>query len=228
MKRFFSLKMRASRMVDGAPQHISGAEKILREEDTPRFATALLDRAFHHAKGEPDFIGIKLESLDRKRILRLPALSVRTITTDSPAEGLAKMAEILRTQMGIANAERIVALLPQCANMRGAAIVDVDSLERVEPDRRRGIRATYMDDEASAEKCPSAAKNHFQEAIVLGTKVANAPHLLGELCISDDPDYVTGYIASREIGYCRITCLKEKGSPVVGRIFLFRGNAGDL
>ncbi len=228
MKRFFSLKMRASRTVDGEPQHISGAEKILQEEDTPRFATALLDRAFHHAKGQPDFINLKLELLDETRILHLPALPVKTIPTDSPAEGLAKMTEILRCQMGIANAERIVALLPQCGNMRGAAIVDVVSLKRVEPDHRRGIRVTYMDDEASAGKGPSSAKNHFREAIVLGTKVANAPHLLGELCISDDPDYVTGYIASREIGYCRITCLKEKGSPVGGRIFLFRGNADDL
>ena len=228
MKRFFSMKMRASRTVDGEPQHISGAEKILQEEDTPRFATALLDRALHHAKGQPDFINLKLELLDEESILRLPALPVKTITADSPEEGLAKMTEILRSQMGIANAERIVALLPQCGNMRGAAIVDVDSLERIEPDHRRGIRVTYMDDEDSARKGPSSSKNHFREAIVLGTKVANAPHLLGELCISDDPDYVTGYIASREIGYCRITCLKEKGSPVGGRIFLFRGNAGDL
>ncbi len=228
MKRFFSVKMRASRTVDGEPQHISGAEKIIQEEDTFRFATALLDRALHHAKGRPDFVNLKFERLDATRILRLPALPVRTLAADSPAEGLAKMTEILRDQMGISNAERIVAMLPQCGNMRGAAIVDVDSLARLEPDQRRGVRVTYMDDEESAEKGPSNAKNHFLEAIVLGTKVAYAPHLLGELCISDDPDYVTGYIASRGIGYCRITCLKDKGSPVGGRIFLFRGNAGDL
>ncbi len=228
MKRFFSLKMRASRNVDGEPHHISGAEKIIQEEDASDFATALIDRALHHAKGQPDFINLKFELLDERGILRLPALAVTTVQTHTPAEGLAQMVEILRGKMGIANAEQIVALFQQCGNMRGAAIVDVDSLARLEPDRQRGVRVTYMDDADSSSKGPTNAKNHFREAIVLGTKVAYAPHLLGELCISDDPDYVTGYIASREIGYCRITCLKEKGSPIGGRIFLFRGNAEDL
>ena len=49
-------------------------------------------------------------------------------------------------------------------------------------------------------------------------------NILGELCISDDPDYVTGYFASKELGYVRITKLKEPGSPNGGRIFLFRGS----
>ena len=69
----------------------------------------------------------------------------------------------------------------------------------------------------------SSAKNHFAEAVVLATKVANAPGIVGEICVSDDPDYVTGYVATKEIGYCRITTIKEKGDPCGGRIFLYRG-----
>ena len=68
---------------------------------------------------------------------------------------------------------------------------------------------------------PSANKNHFNEAIVLATKVANAPGIVAELCISDDPDYVTGYVGSLELGYVRIMKLKEMGDPNGGRIFLF-------
>ena len=41
--------------------------------------------------------------------------------------------------------------------------------------------------------------------------------------VSDDPDYVTGYVATKEIGYCRITTVKEMGDPCGGRIFLYRG-----
>ena len=58
---------------------------------------------------------------------------------------------------------------------------------------------------------------------MLATKVANAPGIVGEICVSDDPDYVTGYVATKEIGYCRITTVKQKGDPCGGRIFLYRG-----
>ena len=94
------------------------------------------------------------------------------------------------------------------------------------PDRERGIRATYMDLETSDRdrRRTCGVKNHFEEALVLATKVANQPNIVAELCISDDPDYVTGYIASKKFGYVRITTLKEMGSPQGGRLFLFRGN----
>ena len=34
---------------------------------------------------------------------------------------------------------------------------------------------------------------------------------------------MTGYVATKEIGYCRITTVKEMGDPCGGRIFLYRG-----
>ncbi|MGN0847472.1 MAG: 8-amino-7-oxononanoate synthase, partial [Kiritimatiellia bacterium] len=50
----------------------------------------------------------------------------------------------------------------------------------------------------------------------------------GEICVSDDPDYVTGYVATRELGYRRITVIKEAGDPNGGRIFLYRGARADV
>ena len=38
---------------------------------------------------------------------------------------------------------------------------------------------------------------------------------------SDDPNYVTGYVASKELGYVRIMKMKEMGDENGGRIFLF-------
>ena len=105
--------------------------------------------------------------------------------------------------------------------MRGAMLLDVDTMKRLEPDGKRGIRATYMDMLDDGDD--RSQKNHFKEALVLATKVASHPNIVGEICISDDPDYVTGYFASREMGYVRITKLKEMGCPDGGRIFLFRG-----
>ena len=131
------------------------------------------------------------------------------------------MTEMLENS-GVAQAKAIVDMLYRTSGMRGAILLDADTLERLEPDRQRGVRATLMDDADSARKGANSCKDHYAEAIVLATKVAHAPGMIAELCISDDPDYTTGYIASRELGYVRITKLKEPGSPQGGRIFLCR------
>lgn len=74
----------------------------------------------------------------------------------------------------------------------------------------------------------SSCKNHFSEALALATKVVNAPGILAELCISDDPNYIIGYVASKEDGYIRISKLKEKGSDKGARIFLYDGDIDKL
>ena len=69
---------------------------------------------------------------------------------------------------------------------------------------------------------------HFNEALVLATKVANAPGIVGELCISDDPNYTIGYVATKKHGYMRVSKLKEIGSQNGARIFLYDKNKADL
>lgn len=127
--------------------------------------------------------------------------------------------------------QQLPELLKSTFPMRGAMLYDIRTGNRLEPNQERGVRATYMDalksntvDAREIGAAPSANKNHFNEAIVLATKVANAPGIVAELCISDDPDYVTGYVGSLELGYVRIMKLKEMGDPNGGRIFLFDSN----
>ena len=40
--------------------------------------------------------------------------------------------------------------------------------------------------------------------------------------LTDDPDYVTGYVGSPLHGYGRITVMKDKGDPVGGRVFFVK------
>ena len=218
----FSLKMRAA----AGKKHISGAEKLLPEKAVPQFAGALLERALHHANGRPDFINLKLEAVSPDAVLTLPALPVRTVDVPDAAAGRREMTELLAS-CGVKRAAEIVELLYSTHGMRGAILLDAETLAHLEPDPERGVRATYMDDADSSLKGAASCKDHYAEAIVLATKVAHAPGIVAELCISDDPDYVTGYIASRELGYVRITRLKEAGVPRGGRIFLYRGASVD-
>lgn len=220
MKRF-SVKMRAS----SSGIHISGAEKIVPREAVAGTLAELAERALKHPKGVPDFINLKVE--DPGEIITLKSLPVTTYVTASEAEGRAKAAELLRS-VGITRIDEIMARFAETNELRGAMLLDADTLERLEPDRKRGVRATYMDDVESAAKGTASGKNHYAEAIVLATKVEAAPNIIGEICVSDDPDYVTGYVATKELGYCRITTIKAKGSPNGGRIFLYRGDKAEV
>lgn len=212
----YSIKMRAS--LDAL--HVSGAEKILPEESLASNAGALIERALRHAKGKADFIQLKIEAVSSKAIKYVDALPVSTRNVSTVDEGRDAIRELL-SEAGINNTDAIMEKFHETYSMRGAMLLDADTLERLEPDRERGLRATYMD--AEKNRIPGNGKNHFQEAVVLASKVVSAPNIVAEICVSDDPDYITGYVASKETGYVRITKVKEPGDPDGGRIFLYKG-----
>lgn len=219
---YYSLKMRASQQVGEGDQkheqHISGAERIVSRDAVEAVCTAMAHRALTHSKGDPDFINIKIEKVCEKDIQILKALPVTRIDVDTWQQGLDKAFELVgEAAAGIR--EKLPELLQATFPMRGAMLYDIATGTRLEPDQQRGVRATYMD--ALHSSTVDSNKNHFNEAIVLATKVANAPGMVAELCISDDPNYITGYVASKELGYVRIMKMKEMGDENGGRIFLF-------
>ncbi len=226
MDKLFSIKMRASKKENDKDIHISGAEKIIFESDIKNFSTALIERGFHHDKGKADFLNLKITEVKKDDVLYLDALNVETIEVDTLEEGQKEIKRYLH-EIGIVEPDKILNFLSETYAMRGAMLLDVDRLVRLEPDPSRGIRATNMDQERIKGKIITDEKNHYEEAVVLATKVVNCPGIIGEICISDDPYYITGYVSSKEIGYRRITKMKEAGSENGGRIFLFRGNKKD-
>ncbi len=221
---YYSLKMRASQQIGEGDQkreqHISGAERIVSREAVEAVCSAMARRALTHSKGDPDFINIKIEKVCEKDIQILKALPVTRVDVDSWQQGLSKAFELIDQAAELKDfRKKLPDLLRETFPMRGAMLYDIATGERLEPDHNRGVRATYMDALRSSDV--DSQKNHFNEAIVLATKVANAPGMVAELCISDDPEYVTGYVASKELGYVRIMKMKEVGGENGGRIFLF-------
>ena len=214
---YYSLKMRASQR----DQHISGAERIVPKESVENVCQAMVRRAMTHSKGDPDFINVKIEKVSAEDIQLLKALPVTRVDVETAEEGLKKAFSLLRNDaVKMDDFEtNLSKLLKETFPMRGAMLYDIATGKRLEPDKRRGVRATYMDALHSSEV--DGKKNHFNEAIVLATKVANAPGMVAEICISDDPNYVTGYVASQKMGYVRIMKMKEMNDENGGRIFLF-------
>lgn len=225
----YNLRMRASKNGAGGPEHVSGAEKIVSETAVRETAAALIERAMRHPRGEPDEVNVRVQKLDEDSILRLKALPVKTVEVDTAEEGLETAAKLLESA-GIGHAKEIFELLPETFKMRGAMLLDVSDMERLEPDKARGVRATCMDYASGNSLAAKTAgsNTHFKEALVLATKVLSHRHICGEICVSDDPDYVTGYVTAGALGYTRITKLKEQGSPNGGRIFLYSGPKSEV
>lgn len=228
MEEIYSIKMRSS--ID--ERHVSGAENIVNKNSLNTAVSFLIERALEHSKGSADFINLKIEKIEKEEILYLPPLDVTTVNVNNVEQGFLAIKKILR-DINISNdkCNVIVDMLNSIRDMRGAILLDINRMERVELCMDRGIRVSYMDleDRTLDGLAKTRGYNtHFVEALVLATKVVNHKSIIAEICYSDDPDYTAGYISSKKFSYVRFEHLKEKGNPYGGRIFLYDGKTKDI
>ena len=232
-----SLRMRAER--DG--RHISGAERLLALAELESAAIEMVQRALRHPRGAAQEISFHVEAIPAGSIKTGKLLNLSNNQVDSWQQGR-RLAIRLLAKEGIpeAIAEHSIEILaagaaPSGLSMRGAMLVDADTGERLEADQSRGVRASRMDLTAGCrqELCRLLASvnlnnSHVVEALALATKVCSAPGVVAELCWSDDPDYLAGYVASRTLGYQRISHMKPAGEERGGRAFFVRRSKDQL
>lgn len=226
----YSVKMRAAK--GGAHEcggrHISGAERIVAEEKIAGHLNELVQRALTHTKGRADFVQLTLEAVDPAQIRSVPLLPVESFKAACAAEGRQIALRLLEKAgvRGAAARRGLEQLAAMQENMRGALVLSAETGERLDRTGQRGVRVTGMDvaDEAAFLRWLEArgcCNLHLREAAVLAAKVAASPDVVAELCWSDDPEYVTGYVAGGG-KYGRISCMKEYGSEQGGRAFFVR------
>lgn len=211
----FSVKMRSS--ADGT--HISGAERIVEKHEVPDVCAAMSKRALAHGKGQPDAITVTVTAIDRE-VERIPALPITEARCADPLD--ARDTVISALDPLTPHAAEAWKLLTTVRDMRGAILFHAATGARLEPDHARGVRVTSMDAAIATGEHPEAhsGKTRVTDALVLASKVAHHPAVFAEVCISDDPDYTTGYVASRKLGYLRVPNMKPAGSPMGGRLFV--------
>ncbi|NPA12927.1 MAG: 6-carboxyhexanoate--CoA ligase [Aquificae bacterium] len=225
--KLYSIKMRAS--LKG--KHISGAERIVPEEQVLSTPPTLLKRL----KGKRfDNISIKVEALETEPITIPKALKIKEHIFNSPEEGNKRAVEIIHRATGIPH-HKIYQIIqtvhrgasPDGSNMRGAMIVNQQG-ERIEADRYKGVRTTLIDfvDRQSIEEklIKQGYTNRTADALALATKNLHYPDILAEYCISDEPDYTIGYVAVKGV-YHRLNPLKKEGNPKGGRIYFVKDGA---
>lgn len=205
--------------------HISGAEGLYRSSEIQKTIKRYIERALHHPKGKADNIVITIEDIKQKP-QEIPTLSLATISCGTPSEGK-KMTMLLLQSLGISkrSIDRAFQLIKK-GRMRGAALITAKSGKRLEPDMKRGVRVSRLGINTAALRILSQRLKKLKintdtvkEALILASKVIFSGDVIAELCISDDPNYTTGYVASKHYGYLRIPHIKPKGSRNGGRAF---------
>lgn len=203
-------------------KHVSGAERIVKKEELETAVKELLNRP-----KEFDFMNVKVEKVKDFEVVKFN-LKISTYSFKSPEEAREFAVKKL-TQEGIKEevAKKAVEILskganPKGGNMRGAVLMDIETGERLEEDKERGVRTIHFDWKDRKKVTEKLLKEGYTlrtvDALALTFKNLFCG-VVAELCWSDDPDYVTGYVSGKEIGYVRITPLKEKGDPLGGRVY---------
>jgi len=211
-------------------KHVSGAERIVPESELEETVLSLLRRP-----EEYDELSLKIEEVKSYELIKL-RLPIRSFSFKSPKEAR-EFALSLLVRSGIPKevANKAISLLakganPKGGNMRGAVIMDPKTGRRLERDTSRGVRTVRFDwkDRKRVREIllSSGYTERTVDALALASKNIHCG-VLAELCWSDDPNYVTGYVASPSEGYVRITPLKEKGDPLGGRVYFVDEDKAD-
>lgn len=230
MNKWYSVRMRSS---IGGPHedggmHISGAERLIEEENIQKSAREMIHRATNHTRGKADFISLKIEAIQEDDIHYIPALRVKEVENKSPQT----TKQVLREQVASLSIQpKTLISLYDCIIhedvTRGAIIVDINSGKRLDPFVNRGVRVSHFDWDKQVNKNGLVKQQdvHHErraEAIALASKVAAAGTIL-ELCCSDDPEYTTGYLSCHHT-FIRIPHMKKYNSPYGGRVFFIDPN----
>jgi 6-carboxyhexanoate--CoA ligase len=191
----------------------------------------LLQRILTHTRGEADTINIQIDKIDEATIHLIPALKIESLefATVEQAYGsaIASLVEFGVSKIAACKGVELVKNLS--ASMRGGMVLDAITGERIDSFGIRGVRLSHMDCENESAFLSFLAESgvggeKIREAMVLASKAAFAKDYVAELCWSDDPHYVTGYVASKEI-YRRLSPMKPKEDNVGGRVFFVKPSA---
>ncbi|ELH1951053.1 6-carboxyhexanoate--CoA ligase [Staphylococcus pseudintermedius] len=201
----YSVKMRANQ----GGVHISGAETICEAQKIPAVLQTFFDKGFQHENGDVDFLNLKIEKVTEP-LHTLEALPIIEDTTQT-LEALCEMHGITKEAL-----DKGMGYIFDDTQYRGAIIVSAETGERLDQTGEKGVRVTHFCFEDYA-RIPFVS-SRIQDALTIATCITAFAQVKGELCVSDDLHYTTGYFASAHRGYYRLHHMKPTGTRFGGRV----------
>ena len=220
----YSIRMRA----ENEGRHICGAEGIYPETEIFKVQSLYLTRALDHPRGKAKTIILTIEELTEtpKFIKSLP---VRTCKSNARDTIITLLKLLNCSSHSIDNG---LSIIYNNSGLRGAAIIDAQSGDRLDTDIQRGVRAVRFGLSEKADiilndkiETFKLINTRIKEGLLIASKIASCPDVIAELCVPDNPDYTTGYVASKRFGYARIPNIKEYGMECGGRV-IFTNSKG--
>lgn len=201
----YSIKMRAS----NEQIHISGAETICEFENLEKNIKKYFNKAFYHENGSIDFLNLKIEKITKpiQNLKALPIIQNQNTNMQDLANNSGISDKALKK--GFQYIENDIAYT-------GAIILSAKTGKRLDSTKNRGVRVTNF---AFKNKNKiNDISERVKDALSIATCINLFNNVKGELCVSDDLNYTTGYYASPTLGYNRIFNIKNKNTRVGGRI----------
>ncbi|MDW4100672.1 6-carboxyhexanoate--CoA ligase [Staphylococcus saprophyticus] len=201
----YSIKMRASNQ----QIHISGAETICEFENLEKTIKKYFNKGFYHENGSIDFLNLKIEKIT-KPIQNLEPLTIIQ-NQNASMEDLANNSGV--SDKALKNGFKYI---ENDISYTGAIVLSAKTGERLDSTENRGIRVTNF---AFKDRNKiNDISERVKDALSIATCINSFNNVKGELCVSDDLNYTTGYYASPTLGYNRIFNIKKKNTRQGGRI----------
>ena len=232
---YVSIRMRIHR--DGI--HLSGAEDLVLEKDlgekVHEFSRKLFPFLENASHLPPAQLIITVDPIPVGKIIERTLLPVQIMESHSETETLTKLHSLLSEILPNGSASGILDIFHSeilSKKVRNGALLVTPSGKYLMAEFPEGVRTTHVG-------CASDLRKHLQQelssllqkpyhrfldALILSSKVLLFQDILLELCVSDDPHYSTGYMASRQFGYVRIPHLKPESHDMGGRLYVVKEN----
>lgn len=201
----YSIKMRAS----NEKIHISGAETICEFENLEQNIKKFFNKAFYHENGSIDFLNLKIEKIT-KPIQNLKSL---TIIQNQDTNMLDLINNSGVSDKALKNGFQYI---ENDISYTGAIILSAKTGKRLDSTENRGVRVTNF--AFKNQNKINDISERVKDALSIATCINAFNNVKGELCVSDDLNYTTGYYASPTLEYNRIFNIKKKNTRQGGRI----------
>ncbi|MBF0474045.1 MAG: 6-carboxyhexanoate--CoA ligase [Nitrospirae bacterium] len=223
----YSVRMRA----DDGQRHICGAEGIFHEKEIHKIQSEYLSKALTHTRGKAKNINFTIEELPVVPIM-IKSLPVCTCGEDARNTIINLLKALKCSNDAIYSA---IEIIYNQNDLRGAAIIDSNSGLRLDNNKSRGLRAVrfglteYASNRLDENiRTFGLVNTRAKEGLQIASKISSCPDVLAELCVSDNPDYTTGYVASNKYGYVRIPNIKEYNSDCGGRVIFTKSKIDNI